>query len=112
MTKGAIVLTPFPFTDLTSTKRRPAVIVSQQNAGADVIVAFISSRVYLPVENTDYIIEPDTEDFAQTGLKVRSVVKLAKLVTLEKSILIGQLGTLSDRMVHEINERLRRAFGL
>lgn len=45
MTKGTIVLTPFPFTDLSAIKRRPAVIVQRsEKTGDDVVVAFISSK--------------------------------------------------------------------
>ena len=41
--KGKIVLIPFPFTDLSASKVRPAVIVSNFSQGEDIIVAFISS---------------------------------------------------------------------
>jgi mRNA interferase MazF len=43
MKRGTIVLTPFPFNDLTTTKRRPAVIVSSTDEN-EVIVAFITSQ--------------------------------------------------------------------
>ena len=44
MKRGTVVLTPFPFTDLSGTKVRPAVVVSPSDRpGEDVILAFISS---------------------------------------------------------------------
>ncbi|MGQ9631665.1 MAG: type II toxin-antitoxin system PemK/MazF family toxin [bacterium] len=89
MTKGTIVLTPFPFTDLSTVKRRPAVIVSSsQKPGDDVIVAFISSRITEPIKETDYVLDINHPDFKDTGLKRRSVFKMDKLVTVEKGILI------------------------
>ncbi len=44
MIRGKIVLTPFPFTDLSASKVRPAVVISNSlRSGADVILAFIST---------------------------------------------------------------------
>ncbi|HBQ28576.1 MAG TPA: hypothetical protein DD719_04080 [Desulfotomaculum sp.] len=76
MTKGTIVLTPFPFTDLSTVKRRPEVIVSSsEKPGDDVIVAFISSRITEPTRETEYTLEIDHPDFKDTGFKKRSVFK-------------------------------------
>ena len=112
MKSGTIVLTPFPFTDLTSIKRRPAVVVSVKNEGDDVIVAFVSSKVYEPLNDTDFLIKTDHPDFQKTGLKVHSIVKASKLVTLEKSILICELGSCSEAIMTEIEKRLKITFGL
>lgn len=80
MKKGAIVLTPFPFTDLSSTKRRPAIIVSNPCISAkDVIVAFISSRIITPIAETDYIIDIDHPNFKDTDLKKVQFSKWPKL---------------------------------
>ena len=64
MKKGTIVLTAFPFTDLSGSKRRLAVIVSTVHAGdLDVIVAFIS--VLSPSSfATDYVLADAHPDFA------------------------------------------------
>jgi len=57
MKRGTIVLTQFPFTDLSSTKRRPAIIVSKVNEDKDdAIVEFISSKIPIEASETDYII--------------------------------------------------------
>ena len=113
MTKGTIVLTPFPFTDLSTVKRRPAVIISSsKKSGDDVIVAFISSKVVEPPENTDYIIDIAHPDFNDTGLKKRSVFKMDKIVTVEKRILIGEIGKVSDSILQELDKRLRITFDL
>lgn len=93
MTKGTIVLATFPFSDLTGFKRRPAVIISSSTIssstkkGDDVILAFISSKISQPIQETDFILEEDSPYFKLTGLKVRSVFKMDKIVTLEKKIL-------------------------
>jgi mRNA interferase MazF len=112
MTKGTIVLTPFPFTDLTATKKRPAIIVSAETEADDIIVAFISSRVRETMPPTDYLFDTDAREFPASGLKVRSVIKLSKLVILEKKILLGELGRVGEKTLGEVDKRLRITFGI
>lgn len=84
---GTVVLTDFPFTDLSAAKRRPALVVSTDNdRRRDVIVAFITS--ILRVEPASAPILPT----AQNGLKVPSLVRFDKLATLDKIIIAGRLG--------------------
>ena len=87
MKKGTIVLTRFPFTDLSSSKRRPAIIVSNVVKNKkDVIVAFISSVIPEKLQKTDLLIDKTNKDFSKTGLRKKSIFKMDKLATLEKSI--------------------------
>lgn len=84
---GSIVLTRFPFTDLSGDKRRPALVVSRDNhRRTDLVVCFITS-----VPRT----EPDMVPIAPTvgtGLKVPSVVRFDKLATLNPAVIAGKLG--------------------
>ena len=90
MTRGTVILTPFPFTDLTGQKNRPAVVVSRSHRlGEDVIAAFISSVIRDRTE-TDLLVLKDHPDFGMTGLKSDSVIKLDKLATISRR---GDLGT-------------------
>ncbi len=111
MKRGAIILTPFPFSDLTTIKRRPAVIVSSADEN-EVIVAFITSQVRKATHPTDLIIEASHPDFAATGLKKDSAIRLRKLCTIEKSIIYGETGEASQDLLREINLRLRIALQL
>jgi mRNA interferase MazF len=84
---GSIVLTRFPFTDLSGDKRRPALVVSRDNdRRPDLVVCFITS---VPRSGPD--IAPLAAS-ADTGLKVASVVRFDKLATLDRSVVSGQLG--------------------
>lgn len=113
MRRGTVVLTPFPFTDLTGSRVRPAVIVSRSDRpGDDVILAFISSVPPQTLLKTDLLIEASHPDFPTTGLKVRSVIKCDKLATVERRILLGEIGQLSHALIQELNERLRYALEL
>lgn len=115
LNKGDIVLIPFPFTDLTSTKIRPAVVISSnlinQN-NQDVIVAFISSIVPTQIEPTDFLVTSSDPDFGITGLKKDSVFKMAKIVTLNKRLAQRKIGKVSNRIKVELDKRLRKTMGL
>ena len=111
--RGDIVLVPFPFTDLSTEKLRPAVIVYVAPQKTDFIIAFISS-VVSPGElsETDYLLRQDNTDFAQTGLKKASTFRMSKLLTIERSKIIRRLGRVSTAIQKELDIRLRRAIGL
>mgnify|MGYP002777855808 CR=1 FL=1 len=68
MKRGTLVLTVFPFTNLLSSKRRPALVVSAQESPlGDVIMAFVSSVVPIPLADTDYLIDAIHPDFPRSG---------------------------------------------
>jgi mRNA interferase MazF len=72
MKRGTIVLTLFPFTDLTSAKRRPAVVISKTSKyKTDVIVAFISSAIPDELSETDILFDSKKKDYHKSGLKKR-----------------------------------------
>lgn len=110
--KGTIVLIPFPFTDLSSHKVRPAVVVSQMNKGDDFIVAFISSQKLKTKESTDVLVMRESSGFSDTGLKMDSVVRVSKIATLDKKIMLGALGAVSKDTSKEIDTKIRILFGL
>lgn len=84
---GTIVLTRFPFTDLSGAKRRPALVVSRDNdRRPDLVVCFITS---VPRTGPDMAPLAPT---AGTGLKVASVVRFDTLATLDRSVIAGKLG--------------------
>jgi mRNA interferase MazF len=81
--RGDVVLVPFPFTDLTGTKQRPAVVISSDafNAGhADVVLAAITSRVPTTLSPDEIAIS--SSDLGPSGLLKPSVVRTAKLITI------------------------------
>ena len=113
MRRGTVVLTPFPFTDLSGAKVRPAVVASRTDRpGDDVILAFVSSVVSPRPLPTDLVVDPSHPHFRETGLKVPSIVKCDKLATVQRRIILGELGQLSATLLRELDERLRHAFNL
>jgi mRNA interferase MazF len=85
---GSIVLTRFPFTDLSATKVRPALVISRDNdRRADIVLAFITPNPAAAVKDA-LPIEPTSEN----GLKTRSLVRFDKVATLETRIVAGRIG--------------------
>jgi mRNA interferase MazF len=112
LSRGDIVLTPFPFTDLTRNSLRPALVVSEGVIGDDVVLAGISSVVRGPRIATDLLIESNHPEFQQTGLRVSSVVRLHKLTTVEASILVRRPGRIGSTLVLEVDVLLRKVLSL
>ena len=106
--KGKIVLIPFPFTDLSFAKLRPALVIHEGKR--DVIVAFISSRIPNEMPDTDIVITSQHPSFKRTGLKVSSVIKLDKIATMLKDLIAGELGEIDENLKREINEKLAKIF--
>lgn len=105
MKKGDIVLVPFPFTDLTGNKNRPAVILIESEN--DVTVCFVSTRLKWQSE-FDIVIQP-TE---LNGLKKPSIIRLSKLATIDKELIIGRLGELDINQTDLLNKNLIRLLKL
>jgi len=113
MNRGDIVLITFLFSDLTSTKVRPALVLSPEDpAEQDFVVALISSNIVRPLSNTDYLLSTSDADFAEAGLKVDSVFRMAKLHNLSKSLAKRGLGKANAHLMQELEKRLRLALGL
>jgi mRNA interferase MazF len=71
MTRGKVVLVPFPFDDLSATKVRPAVCLTEPiGPHRHVILAFITSRIPAAILDADLVLDASHADFASTGLRV------------------------------------------
>ena len=113
MTKGKVVLVPFPFDDLTTSKVRPAVCLTDPiGPHRHVIVAFISSQTPADPTSTDVVLDPRRNDFGATGLRVASVLRLHRLVTLTTGLIQRELGELSPAWREETDKKLVSLFGL
>jgi mRNA interferase MazF len=87
MIKGDIILIPFPFSDLTEKKLRPAVVLIATDY--DLTLSFITSQMKWK-EATDIVLSPTISN----GIKLPSLIRLSKIATVDKSLAIGKLGTL------------------
>ncbi|OGQ08353.1 MAG: hypothetical protein A3G32_03920 [Deltaproteobacteria bacterium RIFCSPLOWO2_12_FULL_40_28] len=111
--RGKIVLVPFPFTDLSSSKIRPALIVSDPKySDEDISVVFITSKLSQRAQSTDYHIKTTHTDFGQTGLKTASIVRCNKIATLDKKTVLGEIGFLSRNIQKKIDQKIKLYFGI
>ena len=94
--RNDVVLLPIPFTDLTSRKVRPAVVIGQN--GADFFLVPISSQL----SNTDFPLS----EWAVAGLNVPCGIK-AQLATVETRLVVKKVGALAAADQQRLNARLR-----
>lgn len=99
MRKGDIILVPFPFTDLSGNKFRPALILIESNQ--DVTVCFITTQIQWK-EKFDIVVLPSNEN----GLKKESLVRVTKFATIDKDLVWGRIETLETRHMQQINKNL------
>ena len=108
--RGDVLLVPFPFSDLSTTKVRPAIIVSStlyQSREPDIILAAITSNVTAATGPLDYVLR----DWKAAGLKYPSAFKPV-LFTLDPARIVHRTGTLTNFDLAEIDKRLRLILGL
>jgi mRNA interferase MazF len=109
--KGDVVLVAFPFTDLTTAKMRPALVISLdsfQQSGLDVVLSGITSQIPKKIPATDILLSP--EDQRQAGLPKPSIVRLGKIVTLDKRLIRKKLGHLPETTLSKLTSELHKIF--
>ena len=112
MERYDVVLVKFPFTDYSTSKLRPAIIVSKDNSRPDIIVSFISSALPLQENEDEYTITKNHAAFPKTGLRVDSVFKMRKLATLDQKVIIGKIGHIESSLQIILDTLLKAALGL
>lgn len=100
MAKGNIVLITFPFTDLSGSKLRPAVVLA--DTILDLTVCFISTQLSWQ-EPTDVLLTPNSNN----GLKKQSLIRISKIATLDRALAKGLLGKLELKEIAELNNKLK-----
>jgi len=101
--KWEIVLVPFPFNDLSASKKRPALIISpnRYNRYQDVIIAFVTSKLNTQHRIGDYKIR----EWEKSNLPKPSMIRM-KFATLDKSIIIKTIGRLYKNDSKEFGQSL------
>lgn len=102
--QGDVLLVPFPFTDQTNKKNRPAVVVSKINT-KDLIVAKISS-----VLNNDENCFTINDACLNFKIDRVSEVRTNSILTIEKNIIIKKLGSIKDTEMSLILEKVKSNF--
>lgn len=100
---------PFPFTNLKTLKKRPALVLSplQFNEGPDLVIMFITSNISSFGRPGDYKLQ----NWKESGLPKPSMVRM-KFATIEKSLVLKELGTVHTSDRASINQKLEQFFDL
>ncbi len=103
--QGDILLVPIPFSDLSSSKKRPVLVLSNSDYNkrtSDVVVAAITSNI----TTKDYSILFTAEDLVEGTLKVDSCIRVDKLYSISQSIVLNRFGSVNPDIIHQVRERL------
>ncbi|MFQ5329284.1 MAG: type II toxin-antitoxin system PemK/MazF family toxin [Thermodesulfobacteriota bacterium] len=106
---GEIVLVPFPFTDQSDIKKRPAVIVSSNaynRERPDVVIMAVTSQM----RSADYFGDIKISQWREAGLIKPSVIKPV-IATIENGLIIKKLGSLGDKDQSSLKEALQTILG-
>jgi mRNA interferase MazF len=99
--KGDVVVVPFPFSDLSQAKKRPALVITNLE-GDDIILCQVTSKF----RNDTYAITITDDDFQMGNLKQPSNVRPNRIFTADKNLIIRKVGSLKLEKQREVIERV------
>lgn len=109
MTPFDVVLVPFPFSDLTAVKKRPCLVLSAihpKGLGAHYVVAMMTSSLTRIEFPGDLLLE----DWKKAGLPKKTVVRLAKIVTIDASLIRKRIGRIGAQDKQKVQSAFTRLF--
>src|SRR5437868_6238906 len=110
MTRGDVVIVPFPFQDKPGEKIRPAVVVqsdAENQRLANTILAMITGNLDDAGRPTNVLVDPQTSAGSGSGLSGPSLVKCYNLATVRQRRVLQVIGHLSDAMTQQVNQALK-----
>ena len=105
-----VVLVPFPFADLSTKKKRPALIlkgVKGKAIGNLVVCAMMTSNIHGELIEGDVVLEA----WEQAGLIHPTKLRLAKIVTLEERMVLKKMGQMTSRDIKTVRQVFQKMFG-
>jgi mRNA interferase MazF len=99
--KGDVVVVPFPFSDLTQSKKRPALVISVLE-GDDLILCQITSQLI----KDNYSILIDDKDFKEGSLKQQSNLRPNRIFTADSHVVLYRVGNLKSDKLNEIIKKV------
>jgi len=104
---GMVVAFRFPQTDLKDGKLRPALLLGKlPGEYDDWLVCMISSQTRHYISEFDEIVQESDGDFAESGLKVASVIRVGRLAVVSGEMLLGATGQISSERLGRIKKNL------
>lgn len=110
--RGDIVLVPFPFTDFSTLKQRPALVISSSafnRIREDAILVALTSHVEASGKGDNYLIKDGEQERA--GLPRPGIVLVGKIITIDQRLIRRTIGTLPQKALAEIVKRIFKIIG-
>ena len=92
--RGDLLLVPFPFTDLSATKRRPVLALTAPDSYGDFIALPVTSR-----PQSEHVLPIAAADLVSGALPAASWIRTNRIVTLNVSLVVKSVGRVSERTV-------------
>jgi mRNA interferase MazF len=105
LVKGDVVVVPFPFSDLSQSKKRPALVLADLE-GYDLILSQITSQNVFD----SYSIKLKNSDFEEGSLIKNSNIRPNKIFTADRDIVLYKIGHLNEEKIKEVTDRVIRIF--
>jgi len=99
--KGDVIVVPFPFSDLTEAKRRPALVITSFE-GDDVILCQITSKTI----KDNYAVSLNDEHFETGSLKQSSNIRPNRIFTADSRIVLYRIGNLKTEKLTEVINKI------
>jgi mRNA interferase MazF len=99
--KGDVVVAPFPFSDLTASKKRPALVVATLTGG-DIVLCQITSQSV----SDSYAITLANSDFTSGNLRQASHIRPNRLFTADSKIVLYRAGVINGNKLKEVTSKL------
>jgi mRNA interferase MazF len=99
--RGDVVVVPFPFSDLSQAKRRPALILADFK-GDDLILCQITSRAV----SDGYAVALSDTDFSEGGLKLDSNIRPNRIFTADNALVLYRVGSVTRPKLAEVVDRV------
>jgi len=107
--QGDILLIPFPYSDLSATKQRPVLVVSNStynSVNQDIIVVAITSNI----TSREYLVRITSEDLEEGNLRMESGIRTDKIYTLSGRIVNKKFGHLKPNRMLEVKQLIKKLF--
>src|SRR5919199_6266455 len=105
MKEGDLIIVPMPQADGV-VKNRPAIILREMPPFRDVLVCGVSTQLRQAAKDFDEVISPSDSDFASSGLKEESLIRLGFLVVVPRNKIAGSIGSISPERHKRLLQRL------
>ncbi len=104
---GDIIVVSFPYTDLSQTRKRPALILANLE-GDDIVICEITSRI----RKDSYVVFLKNEDLEFGSLKTKSIIRPNRLLTINKNKINYKFGKIKQEKLEEVFDKLKAVFRL